>query len=342
MSRWALRSRDGTDTFGASADRDLARENPFVFIVGCSRSGTTLLRRIVDAHPHVAVAPEQHWVPELFEEQVGVTSEGYATPELVRRLLRERGFLNLGIGEAQLRGLLGNGEPLPYSRFVTRVFDLYGELQGKPLVGEKTPGYVRKIPALHALWPAARFVHLIRDGRDVSLSAISWKRHLPVLRRRFPTWWKDPVTTAALWWKWQVRLGREAGRAVGRQRYYELFYEGLIARPEAECRALCAFLDVPYDDALLRFHEGRMRTKPGLSAKKAWLPIASGLRDWRSQMPAADVERFEAAAGDVLDEMGYARAYPRQSASVVDRVSRVREAFVEGLRATKQPLPEGW
>lgn len=326
----------------ASVDRGAARENPFVFIVGCSRSGTTLLRRIVDAHPQVAVAPEQHWVPELFEKQVGVTREGYVTPELVPTLLRERHFLTLGIGEVQLRRLLEDEGPLPYSRFVTGVFDLYGVLQGKPLVGEKTPRYVQRIPTLDALWPAVRFVHLVRDGRDVSLSAVNWKRHLPVLQRRFPTWKRDPVTTAALWWKWHVLLGRQAGRTLGRARYYELRYESLTLDPEAGCRALCAFLELPYDEAMLRFHESRRKTKPGLSAKKAWLPVTRGLRDWRSQMRAADVERFEAAAGDALDEMGYARAFPRQPAAVVERVSRVREEFIDGLRARKQPLLEGW
>ena len=347
-----MRNRDEAGASRTSVDCGLASaatsngppaaENPFVFIVGCSRSGTTLLRRILDAHPHVAIAPEQHWVPELFEERIGVTPEGFVRPELVSRVLQEPNFLKLEIGEAQLRSLIRDQEPLDYSRFVAGVFDLYGELRGKPLVGEKTPGYVRKIPTLHALWPAVRFVHVIRDGRDVCLSANNWTRHLPVLQRRFPTWTRDPVVTAALWWKWHVRLGRQVREVLGPQRYHELSYESLIVSPEAECSGLCAFLDLPYDDAMLRFHEGRTRTKPGLSAKKAWLPVTPGLMDWRSQMPGADVERFEAAAGDALVELGYAPAFPRQSAVVMEHVAEIRELFTADLRARKQPLPEGW
>ena len=86
--------------------------------------------------------------------------------------------------------------------------------------------------------------------------------------------------------------------------YYEVRYESLVRNPVEESAALCEFLGLPYDEAMPRFHEGRTNAKPGLSAKKAWLPITPGLRDWRTQMTAEDVERFEAAAGELLDELG--------------------------------------
>jgi hypothetical protein len=81
---------------------------------------------------------------------------------------------------------------------------------------------------------------------------------------------------------------------------------------------LCQFLGVPYDDAMLRFHEGRERTEPNLDAKKAWRPVTQGLRDWRSQMSQQDVERFEAATGDLLDELGYERAVPNPVAEALE------------------------
>jgi hypothetical protein len=88
---------------------------------------------------------------------------------------------------------------------------------------------------------------------------------------------------------------------------------------------LCEFLDLPYDDAMLRFHEGRTKTDPSLDAKKAWRPLTAGLRDWRSQMPAEDVEQFEAAAGDFLSELGYPRAVPYPSPESLERAGNVRE-----------------
>src|ERR687893_1347056 len=264
--------------------------NPYVFIVGCPRSGTTLLQRIVDAHPHIAIIHQSRFIPYFFEGRRGLTPEGLVTTKLVDRLLEARGVKNLQTSRELLESLVEAGEPVSYSTFVTGVFDLYGQGQGKGLVGDKTPGYVRSIPTLHALWPHARFVHLVRDGRNVCLAILNWRKADHALGR-FSTWGEDQVTTAALWWEWHVRLGREDGGSLAPNLYHEVRYEELVSVPEETCAALCDFLGLPYDDAMLRFHEGREKADPNLDAKKGW----------SEQMPAEDLERFEAAAGDLLE-----------------------------------------
>jgi hypothetical protein len=320
--------------------------NPFVFIVGCARSGTTLLQRLLNAHPQLAIIHETHWIPIFFRDRVGLTPEGLVTPELIPRLLEHvrfrKRFGKVGIGPKEMNGLLGAGVPVPFADFVSGLFDLYGRAQGKPLVGDKTPRYVQNMHLLHGLWPQARFLHLIRDGRDVCLSAVNWKERAEALTQRFSTWSRHPVTTAAVWWKWRVRLGREAGEMLGPQLYTELRYESLVARPAEECTRLCAFFGVPYDDAMLRFHEGRTRNDPNLSAKRSWKPITPGLRDWRTQMAPADLERFEAAAGDLLNELGYPRAVPQPGPEAVAQAAEVRQVFIQDLRSYEPVVPERW
>ena len=112
----------------------------------------------------------------------------------------------------------------------------------------------------------------------------------------FRSWPADRVTTAAFWWERSVRLGREAGRALPPGLYCEVLYEALVADPWKECQRLCEFLNVPRDDAMLRFHEGRTRAEQGLSSKRKWLRPTSGLRDLRAQMTSAGVKLFEALA----------------------------------------------
>jgi hypothetical protein len=182
---------------------------------------------------------------------------------------------------------------------------------------------VRHLATLHALWPRAKFVHLIRDGRDVALSVLSWS-HANRTAGKYATWAEDPVTTTALWWRRKVLSGREGGRLLGADLYYELGYERLVAHPDEECASLCAFLGVRDEPAMLRFHEERTRHHPG---KKAWLPITPGLRDWRRQMDPEAVTRFEAAAGDLLDDLGYPRAYPRPSAEALRHATTIANAF---------------
>jgi hypothetical protein len=300
--------------------------NPYLFVVGCPRSGTTLLRRMLDAHPELAITPETHWIPRWLERGIGVTPKGFATPEIVSRLLASPKFSRTGIGRPELESLLEGSGPVPYAEFVRGFFELYGRAQGKPLVGDKTPGYVGRLPLLHELFPEARFVHLIRDGRDVALSALSWRRW-PKLATRLSTAVGHPVPTAALWWERHVRSGREAGASLGSGTYYEVRYETLVADPTGEAESLCSFLDLRFDEAMLRFHERRRRREPGLSAKKAWLPPTPGLRNWRAEMSPEDVGCFEAMSGDLLDELGYARAAPEPSADARQLAAEIRSAL---------------
>lgn len=303
--------------------------NPFVFIVGCPRSGTTLLQRMLNSHPRIAITPESHWIPRLYVKPWALTPEGCVTSKLVRRLLAHRKLARLQLDGNNVRALVGNGERVTYSVLVARIFDQYGKAKGKPLVGDKTPDYVRRIGTLHALWPRASFVHVIRDGRDVAMSMLDWPKVCPK-PGDFVTWKDDPIATAAWWWELNVRFGREAGSSLGPGLYHEVRYESLIARPEEEMATLCDFLGVPYDAAMLRFHE--VGTDPGLEQKYAGRPVTPGLRDWNTQMPAAKVEQFEGVAGNLLEQLGYSRAVERPCPAASEGAARVRELLARDPR----------
>jgi hypothetical protein len=313
--------------------------NPYLFIVGCPRSGTTLLRRIVDAHPDIAITRETHWITKLLRGKDAVSPRAPATPGVLARLLSEERFTRLGIEEAELERLVSGDAPVSYAELVTAVYDLFGEGQGKRLVGDKTPRYVRHIPILHDLWPEAKFVHLVRDGRDVCLSVRNWDSESRFVTR-ISTFADDPVSTIALWWEQLVRLGREAGSELSPDLYHEIRYELLVAEPAEECRKLCDFLDLPYDERMLRFHEGRTKDDPSLDAKSAWRPITAGLRDWRTDMAADDVERFEAVAGDLLDELGYQRGVPEPTADASGHAELARDSYVR--ETGRHRIPAQW
>jgi hypothetical protein len=311
--------------------------NPYVFFVGCPRSGTTLLRRVADAHPQLAVARGTRWIARTFEFRRGLTDDGYVTPKLLDRLRDPFRLERLALVEEDLERLLPVGRRVTFADFVTSLYDHYGERHGKRLVGDKTPGYVRHLPTLHGLWPAAKFVHIVRDGRDVCLSVLDWRKDAT----RFSTFARDPVTTVAVWWEWHVLLGLEAASEQP-DLHHEVRYESLVDAPGREGERLCEFLELPFDGAMLRFHEGRVKDEPGLDAKRAWRPVTPGLRSWRSELPSDEVVRFEAAAGALLDELGYERATSSVPARETARASRVRAAFANEVRARKRPLPRAW
>ncbi len=283
--------------------------NPYLFVVGCQRSGTTMLQRMLDAHPRLAVAYDSLFIPRaLSATPLGV--DPVVDDAIVDRVRRHPRFGRLELGEEVLDEARA-GDPR-YSEFVSRIYDAYARSKGKELAGEKSPGYCRHLPRLCSVFPWVKVIHLIRDGREVALSIRDWGKGAAKLEL-----WKDePIAVGALWWRRDIVLGCDSGRVLGDDRYIETRYERLVADPEGESRRLCAFLGLSYDERMTQYHEGRVRKGTNLSAKAAWLPPTRGLRDWRRDLPARDVELFEAIAGDQLSMLGYERAFPTISPTI--------------------------
>jgi hypothetical protein len=166
------------------------------------------------------------------------------------------------------------------------------------------------------------------------------------------TWEMDPVVSTALYWRYSVTVGRESAAALAPGLYHELRYEDLVASPRDALERIAEFLRIPYAEAMARFYESASTGEPGLSsdidlrslrlASGQWLPPIAGLRDWRTQLPSRDAERIEAAAGDLLGGLGYARSSSRPSPAILDHVARVHEAFTSGLIARGRPVPRDW
>lgn len=322
---------------------DTHSPNPYVFVVGCQRSGTTLMERLLDAHPQIAMTHETRWIPELVEHGRGVTEAGLVGPEVVAALVEHKRFPYLGISAEQVQRLIATDRPIDYATFVSSLFDLYGQARGKRLVGDKTPRYARCIDLLHRLWPDARFVHVIRDGRDVYVSRREMDRRRD--GRRQSAWGEHPALWAGLWWTRNVLVARESGAALGPGRYYELRYEALVEDPAQECAALCAFLDVPYEPAMLHFHERSHNARPATArsaGSRKRLPVTPGLRNWRSELSAEEVRQFEATGGDLLDELGFERSGLAPDERTLLEAATVREVFSETMRRRGRTLPRRW
>jgi hypothetical protein len=204
---------------------------------------------------------------------------------------------------------------------VDAIFRVYADEHGKPRWADKTPGYVVTMPVLADLWPKAKFVHLIRDGRDVALSYLDQ----PFGPRGVPD--------AAQLWLRRVSIGRRNGVALGTPRYFEIRYEDIVADPQARIAGLCDFLDLRFDPAMLDFHERSEAVLPGKLDRWRGLfePIQGGMRDWRTAMPEAMIRRFEAAAGPLLSDLGYERRFP--DPSLRDRIRALTDARTYDAKA---------
>lgn len=322
---------------GTSADD---RQNPCLFVVGCPRSGTTLLQRMLDHHPQLAVANDSHFIPRVLEkhgrhcaQEVLDKGDLPLSPELVRQTVEYHRFRRLELDASIIERAAAGADT--YRQFVGALYTEYGRLRGKPFAGEKTPDYVRRLPLLHALFPWAKMIHIIRDGRDTALSLLQWANEQKG-PGRFELWKHEPIAVCALWWRWLVESGRAAGKSLGPSQYCEVQYEQLVAQAGQELTKLADFLQLPYAPEMLEFHRGKRKKQAGLSAKDAWLPATTGLRDWSAQMDSRNVELFEALAGDLLSELGYARATDTISPEIARVADHCRQAWQEAMKPSKE------
>lgn len=293
-------------------------QNPLLFVVGCQRSGTTMLQRMLDAHPDLAVAYDSLFITRAIKgKPIGYNPP--LTEKVVRTACSHPRFERLGLSdEAVVRAAAGGG---CYSDFISRIYDELAALHHKQHAGEKSPGYCRHLPRLRALMPWVRIVHLIRDGRDIALSIKDWGKGAA----KMELWKTEPIAAGALWWKRDVVRGCGDGRALPSRFYREVRYEDLTAEPEAVLRDVCLFLELPYASEMVEYHKGRVKQQSGLSAKAAWLPPTTGLRDWRTQMSDRDREVFQAIAGEQLEMLGYERGCDRVSDSAAKTARECEE-----------------
>jgi hypothetical protein len=291
----------------------------FPVFVGSGRSGTTLLRTIFDAHPHLAVAHEPQFMGTVARNRSQLEANGFHLDEFVSTINANANYRRLELDSDAVRHALDEAEPASVADAVRVVLGEYARREDKPLYADKTPGYVIQIPELSKMFPEIRFVHLIRDGRDVALSYLE------------RPWGPSTIGESAMYWRSRVGRGRRAGRAIGPERYLEVRYEELVANTEPEVARICSFLSLPFAPEMLQYHESAKSLIAGSHQPEAFsallLPPTSGLRDWTTQMNEDDVALFEAIAGDLLEDLDYPRRSRTFSLATRARVLRAEAAW---------------
>lgn len=291
-------------------------------VLGVSRSGTTLLKAMLDAHSQLAIPSESYFLPQLWDRH-GERPERDAFVEDLGRLERLREW---GVDPEQVRARLP-ARPT-FAQAVRSIFQLYAESRRKPRFGEKTPLYMQHLDVLDRAFPDARYVHIVRDGRDAAVSLLAMTR-----KPRFNLSRPRGIGDFAVAWQREVRAAQAFGRT---HPYHELRYEDLVEQPESRLREVCAFLELEYEPAMLEYHR---REDPSLYADHPRLaePPVRDTRSWRKEMEPADAALFEAIAGDLLVELGYKRAHPRPGRR--GRALAERAAYSTRLALWSKALP---
>lgn len=249
-----------------------------IFIIGSPRSGTTLLRLVLDAHSGISCGPETSFLLDL------------------QRILGPHwAHLSLyGFNETYWQRKIAD--------FFATFQNDYAQRRGKVRWAEKTPHYTPQVGFLHTLFPDAQFVHLIRDGRDVVASHL--KR-----------WGRREAVRSILRWRSHVTVAQRFGAHVKPAQYYELRYEDLARQPETTLRGLLGFLQEDWEEGLLDYLNTPHDVMPTYGAQLARHRqntgdtaniYASRIGAWRTELPWYLRLLFYRRAGNLLQALDYA------------------------------------
>lgn len=243
-------------------------EGPLYFLVGAQRSGSTLLRVMLDHHPQVACLHEFNFALLAADEE-----GGHPDPETLRaRLEADRQWRYAGLEFDPTLDYLAQ-----LDAFLAQWRRRDGD--GKPVVGFTL--HFRYLLA-HALWPEARFIHLVRDPRDVAISVVN-------------AGWSGTTWHATARWLEAEREVDALAAVLPPGRLVRVRFEDLLQDLGGELARLCALLGVDYDPAMLDYPQDTSYPAPDPSAAYRW----------RGKAPELDVQLVEARAGALLADRGY-------------------------------------
>jgi hypothetical protein len=320
---WALR-RELARARGEEVSSGLTG-TPAFFVVGYQKSGTTWLMRMLDSHPEILCKGEGRFFGGAWRQESVRRIDARRPPSSLYNAVLDAEYLRLWVERSVWSR---NDDPDEHLTNLTRMaidYFLKGELSktGKRLVGDKSPLLTETVvEEISGIYPEAKVIHIIRDGRDAAVSAAHHARNFGKkgARRANPERLRSAGESIfagnslkRIAAEWAGRVGRavEDGPVLLGENYAEVRYEDLLERPEEEARRLLAFLGADAaDDTVKRCVEATSFERLSLGRERGEEDPSSFFRkgvagDWRETFTEEDRLVFKQAAGDSLIKLGY-------------------------------------
>jgi len=289
-----------------------------VFVLGCGRSGTTVLYHMLLSAGDFAVYRAESNAINLLEPRFGDLSVRKNKEKLMDAWLDSKLFARSGLDAIQIREKVV-AECTNGGSFLRIVMEEIARTQGVRRWADCTPEHLLHLPRIKETIPDALIIHIIRDGRDVALSTdkLGYIKRAP--------WDKTPsIMVAGLYWEWMVRRGREAGRRLGND-YIEVRFEDLITEPRKTLGILGNFIEHELDyDRIQKVGIGSV-SEPntsftGAPGDEKFSPVGR----WKAGFAQKELAMFEALVGRTLEELGYLLASQNPEQLDRDKLKRMR------------------
>jgi len=284
-----------------------------VFILGNPRSGTSLLRLMLNSHPFMTAPPESgflHWWYSKYGAWNLHDAKAVARiQEFVNDLLTSRKIETWKIDKEELIKFIMQHQPATYGELGSLVYEYWSTLDHKvpQVILDKNNYYIHYLNDLLSIWPEAKFIFLIRDGRDVACSYLDLQK----LDSQSPYKPKLPVTIEAIATDW-LKNNQEIYEFLStlpKERWLMLKYEDLVTRTREELTAVTSFLNIEFSDQMLSYYTMPAEPASTLDWKRKTLekPDASNIGRYATNLKPEEIELFNKKAGNMLNFAGYAQ-----------------------------------
>lgn len=269
---------------------------PFPFIIGAGRSGTTLLRAMLDSHSNMAIPGETYLLDQLARRRDGFIREGrFDRAAFDNELFGDARFWSFYIEPTSVRAALDDAAPATLADALRVVYRCHARSVGKSRWADKTPAYAFAVDRLSTLFPEAVFIHLHRDPREVVASYLD------------ANWSYRTAPRAASYWALSVR-GAQRARALGEDRFLEIGYRDLTNDAERTLRRICALVDLPFEASMLHYQDGRVaalgsNTDGDAHARLRERPTEQ--RNWADHLDTGQIRAVEALCRPEMLALGY-------------------------------------
>jgi hypothetical protein len=269
-----------------------------VFVLGCPRSGTTVLYHMLLSAGDFAVYRAESDVFNLLVPRFHGMRSASDRQELLKVWLRSKAFRVSGLDAEEISAKI-MAECRSGGDFLRIVMQEIARKQAVARWADCTPDHLLYMLEIKRQIPDALFIHIIRDGRDVALSYVQqgWSHPLPWDRR-------ESLGVAGLYWEWVVRKGREQGKQLGLD-YQEVRFEDLIADPRETLLRLGKFIDHDLDYGRIQSCGIGSVSEPNTSFARDSDGPFNPVARWKNKISPEQLTAFEELVGDLLLELNY-------------------------------------
>lgn len=286
-----------------------------LFVIGSPRSGTSLLRLVLTNHSEIIIPPECGFIVWLHGKFSSWNKRDSINPATREQFLNElyacKKFDTWALDKATLDGLISDHQPSNYATLCALVYLAYMSKLGRSATiwGDKNNFHIDHLPLLDEIFPDARFLHIVRDGRDVACS------YREVMNKKSASPYAPNLKTdiESIANEWSANVNKVACYLdeLSNAKQTTVRYEDLVLQPESVLSEICSWLNVSYEPQMLAFHETNKckQLEPFLTMdwkQRTVEPIsADTVGRYRVLLSVEEQHLFNLAAGQSLAKYGY-------------------------------------